>query len=119
MAVSLEELKNAFSRFKEALAEEKTDIVRDAVIQRYEFTFELSWKTAKKMMGSSSVAPKVVIREMANEGLISDPKVWFDLLEARNLSSHTYKEDMAEKVYEIAKNSVSEFESFIKKLGEF
>jgi hypothetical protein len=67
-------------------------------------------------MGSNSIAPKVLIREMAAQKLILDTNVWFDYLDGRNLSSNTYKEDLAEQIYELAKKSVSDFELLLKNL---
>jgi nucleotidyltransferase substrate binding protein (TIGR01987 family) len=102
LSVSTQELEKALNSLEKALNEPLTDIVRDATIQRFEFCVELSWKTARKLMGTSAVAPRVVIREMAAQGLIDDPEEWFVFLLARNESSHTYKEDIAKKVYDVA-----------------
>ena len=114
--MSLDEFEKAIMRLEEALHQPKDDFIRDSVIQRFEFTFELAWKSSKKIMGSQSIAPKVVIREMAAQGLIRDPLVWFDYLEGRNLSSHTYKEDLAERVYELAEKSLPDFKSLLGQL---
>jgi hypothetical protein len=57
MAVSIEEYSKALLSLEEALALPKTDIVRDATIQRFEFCVELAWKTAKKVMGTQTSAP--------------------------------------------------------------
>ena len=76
MAVSLEELSKALVSLEEALTVEKTDISRDASIQRFEFCVELSWKSAKKVMGTSTAAPKQVIREMAQSGFIENVEFW-------------------------------------------
>lgn len=113
---SLQEFEKALKSLKIALDSEKTDLNRDATIQRFEFCVELAWKTAKKKMGSGSTAPKVVIREMAAQGLIADTDLWFDFLEARNLSSHTYKEDIAERVYAAAAGFFSHGNELLKKL---
>ncbi len=110
------ELQKALTALKIALNSEKTDLNRDATIQRFEFCVELSWKTAKKVMGSSSSAPKAVIREMASQGLIADPELWFEFLDARNDSSHTYKEEIAERVYSVAQKFFSHGESLLEKL---
>ena len=65
MAVSLKELEKAVSSLEAALSLEVNDIVRDAAIQRFEFCIELSWKNARKVMGTAITAPKQVVREMA------------------------------------------------------
>lgn len=116
MQPSYAEYEKALKALAEALAEPKNSIVRDATIQRFEFCVELAWKASKKMLGTASSAPKIVIREMAQAGLIQDPQIWFDFLEARNLSSHTYKEEMAEKVYAVAKSFLPEGQALLLKL---
>lgn len=110
------ELEKALSALELALNSEKTDLNRDATIQRFEFCIELSWKTAKKIMGSNSVAPKVILREMAAQGLIGDPTIWFHFLEARNESSHTYKVEVAERVYTAAKDFLPHGQTLLIKL---
>lgn len=116
MQPSYTEFEKALKALDEALREPKNSIVRDASIQRFEFCVDLAWKTAKKMLGTSSSAPKLVIREMADNGLIDQPEEWFAFLEARNLSSHTYKEALAEKVYAVAKDFLPNGQSLLKKL---
>ncbi|MEK6705476.1 MAG: nucleotidyltransferase substrate binding protein [Bdellovibrionota bacterium] len=105
--IELTELKRALARLKEALALKKTDIIRDSVIQRFEFTVELSWKVLQKFLQFSGLpdplTPKNAIRDAARINLISDPQAWIEFIDARNLSSHTYKEALAEQVYESAK----------------
>lgn len=103
MAVSTEEYSKALKSLEEVLSLPKNDVVRDATIQRFEFCVELAWKTARKVMGTTTSAPKQVIREMAQNGYIEDVQGWFEALEARNLSSHTYDEVLAEKVFEVVK----------------
>ena len=78
-----------FGKSKEALARPKDEFIRDSVIQRFEFCIELAWKTSKKTMGSSSTAPKEVIREMAQNLYIADISLWLKAIDERNLSSHT------------------------------
>jgi len=102
MTTSVELYRKALDALDEALRAPKTSIVRDASIQRFEFCVELARKTAKKVMGTASSAPRTVIREMADAGLVDDPKAWFGFLDARNLSVHTYNEALAEQVYATA-----------------
>ena len=118
LAVSIVEYKKAVSKLKEALAQEKNEFIRDSVIQRFEFCVELAWKTSKKMMGTSTTAPKQVIREMAQNKLIDNVEIWLRAIDERNLSSHTYNEDLAEKVYDFIKNFYSNFEDLSKKLDK-
>ena len=102
MAVSLDEYEKALQALEKGLAEPKTDLTRDAVIQRCEFCVELAWKSAKKVMGTATSAPKQVIREMAQNGWIQDVDFWLKAIDQRNLSSHTYNEPLADEVYAFA-----------------
>lgn len=110
MAVSISQFSKAVKSLKEALARPKDEFIRDSVIQRFEFCIELAWKTSKKTMGSSSTAPKEVIREMAQNLYIADISLWLKAIDERNLSSHTYNEELAERVYLFVKNFYPELE---------
>ena len=104
--IQLTELRRALSRLKEVLACPKDDIIRDSTIQRFEFTVELSWKVLHRYLRLSGYAdpltPKQTIRESARLGLIRDPEAWIGFIDARNLSSHTYREALAEEVFAAA-----------------
>ena len=116
MAVSIEEFERALLRLEEALAQPKNDFIRDSVIQRFEFSIELAWKSAKKQLGLTDTAPKMIIRDLAQQGLISDPLRWFGFLEARNLSSHSYNEGVAEQIYSTAKEALPDLKAFAERL---
>jgi len=118
MSTSLIEFKKAVFRLNEAIQQEKNDFLRDSVIQRFEFSIELAWKTAKKVMGTSTSAPKDIIREMAQAGYISDVELWLKSIDMRNLSSHTYKEDLAEDVYSFACQFLPNLQSLVLKLDQ-
>ena len=62
---------------------------------------------------------KTVIREAAKLDLIDDPTKWFEFLENRNLSVHTYKEEIAQKVYKSAKEFIPFVEKLIIKAKEY
>lgn len=112
----LQEYEKALKALEIALNSPKTELNRDASIQRYEFCVELAWKTSKKLMATSSTVPKTVLREMAQQSLIADVDKWLSYIEARNLSSHTYKEDVAEKVYNMAKQFLPDAIELLQKL---
>lgn len=113
MSVVTEELQKAVGKLKEAIAQPKNDFLRDSTIQRFEFCVELAWKTSKKIMGTSTSAPKEVVREMAQSGYIQDVQLWLRAIDMRNLSSHTYKEDLAEQVYAFAVQFQPELEKLL------
>ena len=76
---------------------------REGVIQRFEYTFELSWNVLKDRMQYdgitiTSVSPRQVIREAYQARLIDDCEAWMDMLTDRNLMSHTYDSERFEVV---------------------
>lgn len=100
------DLHKACGNLEEALAQEPTRLYKDATIKRFELAFELSWKFLQLVtteLGKTEVSPRSVIRTAALLELIEDPVVWFSFLDARNMSVHVYKEQLADKVYEVAK----------------
>lgn len=116
-----QDLINATNRLKEALKEKENDIMIDGVLHRYEFTFELAWKTLKdylEYLGISSNigSPREVIKESFAHNLISDGEVWINMMLARNSLSHLYDEVASREIYMDIK-SVYIFE--VEKLVEF
>ena len=113
MTVTFEKFSKAVQALEIALNEPKSAITRDATIQRFEFCVELAWKTSKKVMGTNTSAPKQVIREMAQNNYISNIDGWLQAIDERNLSSHTYNEELAERVYQFAKSFFPEFQQLL------
>ena len=73
------------------------DLAREGLIQRFEFTFELSWKTLKDYLEHEGVileqaTPRATIKAAFSSRLIPDGGAWIEMLEHRNLLSHTYDE---------------------------
>lgn len=104
-----EELSRALARLKEALGLPSEDIInQDASIQRFEFTFELSWKLMQEVLIENRVdtsrGVKTIIRDSANLGIIDDPEAWFKFLEDRNITAHTYKESEVRSIYKDIKD---------------
>ena len=98
----LESLTAAITRFQEVLAQPKSEWIRDASVQRFEFTFELAWKTAMRFArreGAECNSPRQTFRAAFKLGWIDDDVVWFDMLDDRNMTSHTYNEEFAEELY--------------------
>jgi len=97
--LALGNFEKALSRLHEALALPESEIVRDALIQRFEFTFETGWQAAYWWLqvrgaGVPKEAFQVLPRAFAN-GLIADEGAWNELRQKRNLTSHTYQEQVA------------------------
>ena len=105
--------------FDAYIAEQDVNVqkmLRDSVIQRFEFCVELSWKTSMKVLGLMTSAPKPAIRDMARAGLIDDPERWFKFIDARNKTSHTYDEEIAKEVLEVAEQFLPEGYELLKAL---
>src|SRR5437879_9911575 len=74
---------------------ELSDLEKAGVIQIYEFTFELAWKTVKDYLEEKKVEvkfPRDAIKEGFTYEIIKNGDVWMDMLQKRNLMSHTYNE---------------------------
>ena len=88
----------AFSLLREALEEEGqalNQLEREGVIQRFEYTFELTWHLLKDRLEHdgivlATVTPRQVIRQAFQAKLIKDGDTWITMLSDRNLMSHTY-----------------------------
>ena len=93
----------ALKTLHEALALRKDTITRDAAIQRFEFCFELTWKVLKHFAEKEGLevnSPKSALRAAFQLKWIQDDALWLQMLEDRNLTSHTYNEELAERIYE-------------------
>ena len=72
-----------------------SQLEQEGVIQRFEYTFELAWKTLKDYLENAGVTldqitPRSVIKAAFAAKLIDDGQAWIDMLTHRNLMSHTY-----------------------------
>ncbi|OHB28751.1 MAG: nucleotidyltransferase [Desulfuromonadaceae bacterium GWC2_58_13] len=91
-------LDRAFSQLTSAVnrISELSDLEKEGLIQRFEYTFELSWKTLKDYLASNEVDvkfPRDVVKQAFHYDVIKDGEVWMDMLEKRNLIAHTYNEE--------------------------
>jgi nucleotidyltransferase substrate binding protein (TIGR01987 family) len=83
-------------------------VLRDGVIQRFEFTFELSWKTLRRYLKEYGLERPDLLsnRELFRLGfeheLIGDPEKWFLYLRMRNMTSQVYDEARAAEVFHAA-----------------
>jgi nucleotidyltransferase substrate binding protein (TIGR01987 family) len=95
----------AFQKLHEAVDKgEYSDLERAGLIQTFEFTFELAWKTLKDILefeGFEVKSPRETIKQAFQAGYIKDGAGWLDVLEKRNLMSHTYDDEVSEEVAEL------------------
>lgn len=94
----------AFARLQAAVAlQNPSDLEKAGVIQFYEFTFEMAWKTVQDYLEAQEVLvsfPRDVIKAGFKYGLL-DGELWLDMLQKRNLMSHSYDEEDAEIAYRL------------------
>ena len=111
-----------FSRLKAAitLADERelSDLESQGLIQGFEYTHELAWKTLKDFFGAQGTqnlyGSRDTTRAAFRTGLIENGEVWMDMIEKRNLTSHTYDEEIATEVVMTIRNVYfAEFETLL------
>lgn len=111
------EFNSAYERLKEALKEEESEIVIDGALHRFEFTFELAWKSLKdylEYMGftEKTGSPREIIQQAFKQGIIEDGEAWIDMMLSRNTLSHLYDEKFSREVFmKIKKQYIKLFES--------
>lgn len=109
--LDLTALRGALASLQKALARwhdshEQDEELRDACIQRFEYTFELSWKMLKRRLeielpdGQSvdAMSYRELIRAGAERGWLSDASAWMLFRDKRNATSHTYNANTAAEV---------------------
>ncbi len=118
-SIDIEPLVRAFSQFKKGLKEAKSDLEKAGAIQYFEFTYELAWKTMKRILsqrGKEVHSPKNVFRDAALEKLIDDPEIWFSFQKDRNDTVHTYNIKIAEALFKDLPRFEIEMTKFLRNL---
>lgn len=100
--LALGHFERALTRLHEVLAEPENEFIRDATIQRFEFTFEAAWKAMYRWLRARGVDVDEdaysTIPEAFKRRLITDERRWGDMRRYRNLTSHTYNLPLAIEV---------------------
>jgi nucleotidyltransferase substrate binding protein (TIGR01987 family) len=105
---SLNTALEAYSATQHPAGSAEHELMRDGVIQRFEYTFELAWKMIKRYLQEyglervDSLTNRDLFRLGYEQGLLREAEIWFDYLAKRNLTSHTYNQVTAEAVYQSA-----------------
>jgi nucleotidyltransferase substrate binding protein (TIGR01987 family) len=104
-----EYFENALLRLGEVLQRDEDDVIRDSIIQRFEFTFEMAWKTMFRFLtdkGERVAAKAWAVLPVAFESLlIEDADVWDKMREFRNETSHEYNQRKAMDVAAFVRQS--------------
>lgn len=115
---------NALERLKEAVKQGDSDIIIDGILHRFEFTFELAWKTVKDYLEYLGItnkvgSPREIIQTGYKQGIIEDGESWIKMMLSRNSLSHIYDEKTSREIYEyIVSEYIDLFEKLKKKLNE-
>jgi nucleotidyltransferase substrate binding protein (TIGR01987 family) len=117
------QLKKAYNSMKEWILKQDLSLLeRDWVVQRFEYTIEITWKTLRKVLKyewlTYELFPKEVLREFYSRWIIEDLNIYLDFLDLRNSTFHNYSEDMVEEMFDFIKMHYSVFEELIFKLDE-
>ena len=120
-------LEKALKSFKEAhsfyLKDPENKIYTMALIQSFEFSFELSWVALKYFIQYKEIIKLKyaidIIKQAFNKNIIKDGELWMEMLETRNKLSHIYNEQMAQTfIKEISTKyfkEINNFYHFLKK----
>lgn len=107
---TMDSLEKALSNLEEALlVESPSAIVRDGTIKRFELVIELFWKAFKRLLAQESIytnTPKESFKQAYYVGWIKNEEAWLQLIEDRNLSTHTYNEENANHIIDNLKKNV-------------
>lgn len=100
-----------------------SELERQGLIQAFEFTHELAWKTLKDFLESRGTTAlfgsKDVTRAAFATGLVEEGEIWMEMIQSRNRTSHTYNEETAEEIAQaITSTYQREFEKLLLKLRE-
>lgn len=117
--ISLDPILRAQKQFEAFRINMLDDRDKAGAIQAFEFCFELAWKTTKRILeakGLQANSPREVFRLAARDGIISDPTIWFVFLEKRNLTAHTYNEDIVDEIIAIFDQFSLELKNLINAL---
>jgi nucleotidyltransferase substrate binding protein (TIGR01987 family) len=115
--ISLFRLRKALESLKKGYTDNPSELERDGLIQRFEYTLELCWKSSKKILYANGIevdTPKNVIRELGQIGWIPNPEDWIDYIDKRNETSHMYNEEVAIKIFSVIKRFISDVDSLLE-----
>lgn len=104
--------KQRFANYQKALAklqdaleqfdEDMTDLEKEGMIQRFEYTYELAWKTLQDLLyerGYTDIkGPTLVLQQALRDTYITEEEGWRKMKAARELTSHTYDEHTANTI---------------------
>jgi len=121
LELKIKQFKKALDRLDESIKKEQDEFMRDSVIKRFEFCFELCWKTAKLFLsqkyGDKAFSPKDCFRTIGKNQLLQENQIeqLLKMTDDRNLIVHNYSEEFSQK---IAQNIINEYYALINNVYE-
>lgn len=88
--------------------ENPSEAERGGLIQFFETSFELAWKTSKDYLESEGIdakTPRDVLKQAFRAGILADGRTWMKMLDDRNMMSHTYDDTESRKVERLIRNN--------------
>ncbi len=118
--IDITSLLKAFKIFNDSYPIAHAQLEQMGVVQGFEITFELCWKTMKRLLevrGKILNSPREVIRAAALENFIINPEIWFVFLKKRNLTTHSYNQEYLNDIIETCPSFSQEVALFLKNIG--
>jgi nucleotidyltransferase substrate binding protein (TIGR01987 family) len=109
-------INNSLDSNNEDLESVLDEMIKEGLIQRFEYTHELAWNVMKdyaEYQGNTNVGgSRDASREAFKLNLITEGQIWMEMISSRNKTSHTYNEDTANEIY--AKILNSYYQAFLE-----
>jgi nucleotidyltransferase substrate binding protein (TIGR01987 family) len=109
-------LKIALDNLKQKFVHTPSELERDGLIKRFNYSVELCWKTSKKILSENGIqvdVPKNVFRKLAILGWIDHPEKWFEFISKRNKISYIYNQTIAEEIFAIIPDFIIESDKLL------
>lgn len=102
---------------------EMEDIIRDSYIMRFEFSYELAWKTLAEYLVENGMRrenmPRMIFKSAYQNSIIDNEEIWLQMMKDRNFAAHEYDEEYIQQVANRVKNLyVREFVALAERLKE-
>lgn len=116
---ALKDFNKSIVNLEEVLGLEKSSVVRDCAIKRFEICFDLGWKSIKvyaKSQGLECFSPKRCFKIAFQLDILEHDEKWMEMINDRSLSVHIYQEEYADKVYSRLNNYLNLFKNLYSNL---
>lgn len=124
LILQISNLEKAYNNLSDWINKEIiSDLERDGIIQRFEYTIELFWKTLKLILKSQweddKIFPKQMVQKFTQIWVIDNPAIFTEFIEIRNILSHVYSWDTVIESFDFIKDNYLHFQDTITKLKQY